>query len=295
MDPNQSRPAVSKWLWITLIIVILIGAGFAAWYYLMGPGKQTASTASTTTTPTASTNENNNSETKDWRTFQLELTKGSFKYPVFYTITPFDRSDVQGKNYYINKNEKGGSDGAIEEFKISEWIKGPTEEGYVLSKEDRQAALALMQKIYQDQKITPETAAEFAKFHGLEFFPYRNDDLAGLTYIASDDNKSRGFAVFGTNSQDIGLATQYVVSLYNQENNAIVKDRLDMDISDAPEIRSMTAKFNAALKAGGTEPEKVNKEIHQEFIDLMKNTSRENLSFYDQMHKIDLMAKSLTF
>ena len=49
MNP-ESKPGVSKWLWITLIIVVLIGAGFFSWYYLMGPGKKVASTATPTTT-----------------------------------------------------------------------------------------------------------------------------------------------------------------------------------------------------------------------------------------------------
>lgn len=51
------KPAVSMWLWVTLIIVGLIGGGFFAWYYLMGPGKKVATT--TTTSNTANTQEPN--------------------------------------------------------------------------------------------------------------------------------------------------------------------------------------------------------------------------------------------
>lgn len=45
---NGTKPVVSKWLWIAVVVVILIGGAFAAWYYLIGPGK----TKTATTTPT---------------------------------------------------------------------------------------------------------------------------------------------------------------------------------------------------------------------------------------------------
>lgn len=55
--PNQ--PAVTKWLWITLIIVAILSGFFVAWYLLLGPGKTTEVitpvVAPTTTTKTTTT------------------------------------------------------------------------------------------------------------------------------------------------------------------------------------------------------------------------------------------------
>lgn len=36
------QPVISRWLWITLIVVILIAAGYFGWYYLIGSGKNNA-------------------------------------------------------------------------------------------------------------------------------------------------------------------------------------------------------------------------------------------------------------
>lgn len=53
---NNPKPPMNKWLWITLITVVIIGGAFAAWYFLMGPGKAVeSSTATTTTTPATTT------------------------------------------------------------------------------------------------------------------------------------------------------------------------------------------------------------------------------------------------
>lgn len=55
-QPMQSQqPAVSKWLWIVLVIVIIAGGAFFAWYYLMGPGKAVKSSTLETNQTTAQT------------------------------------------------------------------------------------------------------------------------------------------------------------------------------------------------------------------------------------------------
>lgn len=65
---SAQKPAVSKWLWITLIIVILAAGAFAAWYFLMGQGKKVET--STTTDKTAG-----------WQTYENKTYGFSFKYP----------------------------------------------------------------------------------------------------------------------------------------------------------------------------------------------------------------------
>jgi len=74
---GNPRPVVSKWLWITLIIVVLAGAGYFSWYYFMGPGKKVATT--TTTTPTVV------DETAGWQTYTNTTYTFSFKYPKDWT------------------------------------------------------------------------------------------------------------------------------------------------------------------------------------------------------------------
>lgn len=76
---GQNKPAAAKWLWITLIAVIVIGGAFAAWYYLIGPGKAVESSTATTTT-TAPVD-----ETADWKTYTNTVKNFSFKYPKDWT------------------------------------------------------------------------------------------------------------------------------------------------------------------------------------------------------------------
>ena len=93
---QQGQPAVSKGLLVTFIIVILIGAAFAAWYFLMGPGKAVkATTTTTTTTPVATTTTpstttktttTTTTSTADWKTFTGTTYGFSFKYPPTWTI-----------------------------------------------------------------------------------------------------------------------------------------------------------------------------------------------------------------
>jgi len=71
---QNPRPAVSKWLWIILIIVAVLGAAFFAWFYLMGPGKKVATTTTTATDKTAG-----------WKTYTNATDGFSMKYPADWT------------------------------------------------------------------------------------------------------------------------------------------------------------------------------------------------------------------
>jgi hypothetical protein len=87
MEPT--KPAVSKWLWITLIIVAIIGAAFLAWYFLMGPGKKTETkTATTATTTTPATTET--SDTEGWLTYTNTAYGYSIRYPNTLSYTEED-------------------------------------------------------------------------------------------------------------------------------------------------------------------------------------------------------------
>lgn len=64
-DVQPARPAVSKWLWITLGTVLVIAAGFFTWWFLMGPGKSEPATVSTPTPVTTPTTTKPTSTTQD--------------------------------------------------------------------------------------------------------------------------------------------------------------------------------------------------------------------------------------
>ncbi len=49
------RSTTSKWLWVSLIIVILVAGGYFGWYYLLGPGKKVVTSNSTITTTITTT------------------------------------------------------------------------------------------------------------------------------------------------------------------------------------------------------------------------------------------------
>lgn len=130
------KPAVSKWLWITLIVVAVAGAGFFSWYYLMGPGKKvatsttpttTSTTPSTTTTP-SSTSTTSNSTTPSsststgttstettqtppsgWKSVEGEVTgfktyTGPVKYRIFLKNDWVRSGAANFSNYYGSEN-----------------------------------------------------------------------------------------------------------------------------------------------------------------------------------------------
>jgi len=113
-EPNmgmQSKPAVSKWLWISLIIVIVLAAGFAAWYYLSGPGKTVATTETTTPTTTTmpTTTTAATSTTADWKTYTDKTFGYSVKYPANWLVNSTNPRQIEfrenGKTYSIEESD----------------------------------------------------------------------------------------------------------------------------------------------------------------------------------------------
>lgn len=85
MPPQMggAQPKVRPWLWIVLIVVVLTGAGFFGWYFLMGPGKKVETS---TTTPSSTTSNGNNTTSTTAATTKTltytDKTSGiSFSYP----------------------------------------------------------------------------------------------------------------------------------------------------------------------------------------------------------------------
>lgn len=99
MDP-QPLPVVSKWLWTTFIIVFLIGALFATWYYMMGPGKTAETTTATTTTLVVA------DETAGWKSFDGGTY--TIEYPTDWLVDA--QSTKNNSLYLLTKDRKQNLD-----------------------------------------------------------------------------------------------------------------------------------------------------------------------------------------
>ncbi|OGD57129.1 hypothetical protein A2V71_01695 [Candidatus Berkelbacteria bacterium RBG_13_40_8] len=99
-QPMQGpKPAVATWLWVVFGVVVVAGAAFFSWYFLMGPGKKTE----TTTTPTTTTTTD---KTAGWKTYTNDTLGFSFKYPTTYTTKDSDKSltgDAAGKEVFVGE------------------------------------------------------------------------------------------------------------------------------------------------------------------------------------------------
>lgn len=115
---KSGQPTVAKWLWITLIIVAILGGFFLAWYLLLGPGKTPVatttttptSTAKTTTTTTTTTPATTGSSTSSTTTAAADLTYTNSKYgftltfPATWKGYKMKEATIEGATatYYIN-------------------------------------------------------------------------------------------------------------------------------------------------------------------------------------------------
>lgn len=224
-----------------------------------------------------------------WKTLSLSLTKSSIKYPSGLAIPadPFNRYPKQFIGYTINKVNT--VPGGINEYNVNEWLKGPNPgEGYVLSATDRATLLADMKQIYTSQQLTSEMKQKLGALSG-EFLTYSPSDRIYVGYIESKDGKARGLAMINTHGQDTGLTTDYTVSLYNQEQNAVFSIEYPLT---GKEIDDLTTQYGDYKAANITQ---IDQNVHTAFTNLMKNTSRAQLSFGSQMGKIDLIAQSWTY
>jgi len=133
---SAPKPAVSKWLWIVLIIVILGAGGFFGWYFLMGPGKKVATTSTpttTTSTTSPSTSTTTNSNTTDWKTYTSSTLGFSFKYPTTYATkesTGNLTGDVAGNEVLV------GQTANLTDQKSAHILIYPTASTYTLSEPD---------------------------------------------------------------------------------------------------------------------------------------------------------------
>lgn len=89
---KSGQPAVAKWLWITLIIVAVLGGFFLAWYLLLGPGKTTevitpvTTPATTTKTTTTTTTPTTTGATTTTPTATTDLIYSNTKYGFTLTL-----------------------------------------------------------------------------------------------------------------------------------------------------------------------------------------------------------------
>ena len=82
---QNPKPKVAKWLWITLIVVIVAAGAFTAWYFLMGPGKKTAATTTPATTTSVKPSIYKNTDydfqltfSDDWKGYKVTKEEQTF-------------------------------------------------------------------------------------------------------------------------------------------------------------------------------------------------------------------------
>jgi len=188
-------------------------------------------------------------------------------------------------------NKKETESNVIGEYaNLTKWSNYSSNEPYTMPSAERKQALTLMKEIYSNQKLAPELINRLSKF-SIEFFPYNGSSAISWKYIASTDNKSRGFSCINTSGQDVGIYPTYYVVLFNQDENAVVNIDYSMS-SFTKETKALNDQLNnTALN----QQEIVNTRIHAEFKTLIESKTRSQLSFGELMDTIDLAMKSLKF
>lgn len=282
------------WVIIIVILALVLGAIGGYYYFKYKSNKTTempslTSTASVTPTSTSTTA----TDTSDWKT--LILPQGEkIKYPQSWTITKNTdqySSTKQITDYKVNCTTETLCD-YLDEYNVAEWFKGPDpNEGYVMSKEDRTQAVEVFKNIYKNQKISSQDLTDISKL-SQEVLGYSSEYRTDLKYFASSDNKFRGLSFINTRGQDHGISPIYEISVYNPDKNVIINLSTRLYEGQYAEID----KLNAKLKnVANSELEKVDKEIHQEFEDLVKNNTRSKYSFGAKLNEADQVMKTLTY
>ncbi|MCD6422394.1 hypothetical protein J7L13_03560, partial [bacterium] len=168
--------------------------------------------------------------TINWQTYTLPFSKAKVKIPKWWHL---EKASLTGatkgvvSKLYINKDRvpiyyagpltKHSMDyeGTITEYNVKLWLQGPSpNEGYVLSREDRQKAINLLKRIYQERALTNSFKKELQNFH-LEFFTYSAKYRSLVSYLESEDGEWRGFTMLNAKGQDAGVSPVYSVALYN--------------------------------------------------------------------------------
>jgi len=287
---------------VTITILVMLTAGCGSGYYYLKyyepehqakPDQESQSDdvedVQNKSSEDKSATENSSSvDTSHWKTLTFDSGE-SIKYPSSWAVKKSDINTSEYINYSINESAKGGS-GSIFLYNLDEWLKGPgPDDGYVLDTATRQKAYETLSSIYQDRKLSAANRVKLNDYN-LEFFTYSNYYRAFVNYRESNDGKWRGFTMVNSSGQDIGLSSDYVISLFNLTSKKVIN--IYMPLTDEfSEIKDLQSKFgNYTVESN--ELERINTEVHQDFVELMQADPSE-LSFYSFMQEIDAAAKSI--
>ena len=286
-------------VWVVIItVVVMLGVGGAG-YYLLDNDTEDGAVAESDENVLVADDSVEPSEVldaevgmSDWKTLSLMLASGEIKHPKLWGLNESESSVNGQSNYYANNDDGQSTYYAISQFDMKEWLKGPNpDDGYVLQNADRKKAYQTMLNIFNEQKLSPETRMELNDY-GVEFFTYSTADRSSVNYIESYDGKSRGFTMMNGYGQDIGLASSYVVSVYNKENN-IVTSVTGYVSEDFSELKSLNKAYGDYSQEGD-ELVRIDRDVHQDFMQLMQS-DRDDLSFGDFLNELDAVAKSVTY
>ena len=280
---------------ITAIIALGVGGG-GGYYYLNSQTENETDDDSIVISEDGSVVEDDGEEdtaplvdTSDWKTMKFDAG-GSIKYPNDWQITDPDYAIKGIEIYMIDEDDKGGS-GGIYLYDLEEWLQGPgPDDAYVMSKDEREDAYQTLKNIYNQKKLSPETRIELNDYR-LEFFTYNQYDRSDVKYIESVDRESRGFTMVNAYGQDVGLATDYIVSLFNEKKNTVLMITMPIT-SDYSEMVKLQEQYGD-YSQDTDELIRIDRDVHQDFMQLMMS-DREDLSFGKYLYQIDAVAKSVT-
>ena len=294
---------------ITALVAIAVSGG--AGYYIYNEYSKDVAAAkcdnavndhteieSSATKTIGSTNSVNSStvsiDTSSWKTSDLKMGNAKIKYPGSWTISENSNSTAEWFGYDVKTriNDQDTS-GSIDQYDISEWLKGPGSDdgGYVMANNNRKAAYQTLSNIYNDRKLSPASRMELNNYY-LEFFTYSNNNRGDVKYIESSDGKWRGFTMINTQGQDVGLTTDYKVSLYNKEKNIVTSILMPIG-GEYTEIKQLRNRYGD-YKQSNDQLTAIDRDVHQDFADMML-CDRADLSFGDYLDTVDASIKSLSF
>lgn len=290
---------------ITALVALGVGGGASYYYLRLQPEENTVEESDLKTdsdsNEIAEVQEEEDAQVSDTKVTEkidtgdfktLTFSSGeTLKYPAEWEVNKSNYVYSGSESYAINEGSKGNS-GNFYLYDMKEWIKGPgPDDGYVMQKEERAKAYQTMLEIYADKKLSAKSRMDLNDY-SLEFFSYRSDDRADVKYIQSLDGKSSGFTMINTGGQDVGLALNYIVALYNKDADKLIQISLPIS-HDFAEIKTLALRYGD-YSMDSNELIRIDSEARQDFIDMMM-ADRNELSFANFLNQIDASITSIKF
>ncbi len=176
---------------------------------------------------------------------------------------------------------------------VTEWLKGPDPaDGYVIAHEQRPAAIAVLESIYQHRNITEADKKSFGSVVG-EFMGYSSEWRVALRYLESNDGAWRGITFVNLQGQEPGAYPVYYVTLYNSELKMVLSGLYSVSYENS-EIKALNDPIIKAWdqQVGGAVIGQLDQNAKQS-IKTKLETTRSKVSFSADLDVVDGIVKSI--